>query len=175
MEPRRILLRRTKALALLRDDVHEHAALVLLRNRQRRLELREVVSVDRTHVAKPELLEVGVPEEPALDAAFNLVVDAAEERQLHPMSGVLRRSLHAIVAHVRDEATQHLRKRAGGMRNAHLVVVEDHDQLPCRRREVVERLEACPVHERPVADDRDHLFVRPPRIPRRGKSRRDRD
>ena len=170
----RILLRRRIALPLLCDDMHNDTAFVFLRDREGILESFEIVSIHRADIAEPELLKVSVPEEAAFDTTLDSMVDATKERQFQLVSCTLCRGLHTVVADIRNETAEELRKGSGGTRDAHLVVIENDDQLLRRRREVVERLEARPIHECTVADDRHDMLVRPLRVPCRGESRRDR-
>ena len=158
---RGILLGGGEALALPGDDVNDDAALVFLRDGQGGPQRGEVVPVDRPDVPEAELLEIAVAEEERLRPALQRMVDAAQERELQRVPRLLRRRLHAVVADARDEPAEEAGKAARRLGDAHLVVVEDEDDLARRRRAVVEGLEAGAVDDRRVADHRHHVLARP--------------
>ena len=164
----RILHGRTEAAALARDHVQDHAALLVLGHGQSRLQRLEIVTIDRTEIAQPHLLEIAEPDQHTLEEALHAVNRPNQERQTQDAADALDRRLEAVVTRARDESAEVKRKRPRRLRDGHLIVVEDDDHLRTRRRAVVERLKARAVRNGGVSDDRNHVLLRPLQIARRG-------
>ena len=175
MPARRIGLGRGEPLAFFRNHVYDHAALVFLRHGQGVLERGEVVSVHRPDVAQAELLEERVAEPDGFDHLLEPVVRPAEKGQSQAVPHRLRRRLHAVVAHVRDETPEEFRHRAAAGRYRHRVVIHHEDELLRDGGAVVQGLQGLAVRKRGVPDHRDDMFVAAARVARRRHAERGRE
>ena len=123
----------------------------LLHVAERRDERLDVVAVDRTDVVEAHLLEQGAGQHHALQMLLRTA------RQL-PHGGHLTQDLFAALAKMRIHASrqrprQVVGQRADVLRNRHVVVVQDDQEVRGRRACMVERLEGHTRGKRAVADD----------------------
>ncbi len=120
--------------------------------------VRQVVPVDRAVVAESEFLE----EHRRHDEILESFLDAAGQRLREAALGDHAEQVPevrleaAIVAVARDQG-QVARDRADVRRDAHLVVVEDHDEVGLREAGVVQALVGEAARERAVTDDGDDV------------------
>ncbi len=157
-----VALGRGVAAALLRDGVHDDRAGEVLGPGERELHLLLVVAVDRADVLQAEVLEQALRGDDVLDALLHPVQGAVDRladdgRAVQdPLAPVHELLVAVRGAQGREVVGQPADRRRVGPR----VVVDDDDQRPVRRGDVVERLPGHAAGERAVADDGDHVLLR---------------
>ncbi len=151
-----------EALAFDGRDVHHDGAVGRERLLDGRSQLRDVVAVDDADVGEVELLpeEAGRPE--GLDRLLELRPETLErradagrqfgQRALGAFARLVELRVHAHAVEVAAE-------RADVGRDAHAVVVEDHDDRRTQAAGVVDRLEGDAAGHRAVADHGYDLAV----------------
>ena len=124
-------------------------------------QLRQVVAVDRADVAEAEFFEDDAGDDEGFGGFFELggggddaVADAGDA-----VHQVAQRVAEGVVAAVGDQAVEVTGERADVGRDAHLVVIEDNDEVfggVCRGVESFERDAAA---EGAITDDGDDFFL----------------
>ena len=160
-------------MTLLGVHVHEHRTVVEIAGLlQHALERVEIVSVHRTEVGEPELLEQEVRDEDRLqrieEPAPRLLGEVARG---HVIEDGPCDVLQLAVRRRRAYRLEHPRDGADVRRDAHPVVVED-DDAGLQRADVVQGLPGHPRGECAVADDRDDLLVAALQVARDGHALR---
>jgi hypothetical protein len=161
------------ALALLGDHVQELRALEALDVLQRGDERVEVVPVDRPDVVEAEFLEQRGGHHHALGLLLQALGEFEQRRHgpQHALAHVARLGVE-LAAHELGEVAV---ERAHGRADAHVVVVEDHEQVGVGHARVVERLEGHAGGHRAVADHRDGVAVLALLLGRQRHAQRGRD
>ena len=164
-----------EAAALAGGDVQQHRHRGGAQGAEGVHEERDVVAVERPHVAQAELFENGVAAagEKRLEAALDGVVLLAHPAHAQaPHAVVLEAGLPAVVAGAREHAAEGAREGADGGADGHLVVVEDDEEAGRGVAHVVERFERNAVRDRGVAHDGDDGFAAAAAVARGGEAER---
>ena len=152
------------ALALDRGHMQQHRAADAARRQQCLRQIGQIVAVHRPHVVKAHVLEKrGVGEHRALDALFH-VVDEGVDRlaDQRDMRQKVRQPLLPVhVAHAGAQMGQIAGDEAHVLADAHLIVVEDHDQPVIAASGVAQPLVGQTAGQCAVADHRDGVAVVP--------------
>ena len=154
----RVGLRGRIALALLGHDVQQLRALAVAHVVQRRDERADVMAVHRPDVVEAHLLEQGARQHHALG------VDFRTPGQLPGGGGHAPEHLLGVLAKVlvhlaRQQPGQVVGQRADILRDRHVVVVQDHQQVDVEAAGVVQRFPCEPRAHGAVADDGRHAAV----------------
>ena len=151
------------ALPLVRDHVEHDEALVALQVREDRDQVRDVVAVDRAEVSRAERLEERAARRDGLEQHLLRLLERAVEPRADErdrLQELVEPFLRLVVERAGADAREVLRERADRLRDRHLVVVQDHEQVALLDRPgVVQRLEGDAGRDRRVADDRDGAAV----------------
>ena len=152
-----IRLGRRVALALARDDMQELRPSQLLHIAERGDERLDVVAVDGADVIESHLLEQRAGQHHALQMFLGAAGQFPHGRHLpqHFLAAFAQMRIHAA----RQRPRQIIRQRAHVLRNRHVVVVEDDEQVGRRRARVIERFERHAGGERAIADDGDRAAI----------------
>ena len=153
VEDRSILGARV-AVALLRDHVQELRAFQRLHVRERVRQHVDVVPVDRPDVVEAEFLEQRAGQHHALHVLFPALRELLHRRHLR--QHFLAAPPHRVVEARSEELGEVAVQRAHRLRDRHLVVVEDDEEIGARDAGVVQRLERHAGAHRAVADHGDH-------------------
>ena len=150
--------------------MHDNAALVVARHAQRVFDGAHVVSVHGSDIAQPKGFEKRVAQPDRLDGLLQLVVQSAQEREVHPVAGTFRRRLHAIVAHTRQQTPEKTGERAHVLRDRHGVVVYHEYDLPLERGAGIQGFQRLAIGQGCVADDRHDVAVGGIQVARGGQT-----
>jgi hypothetical protein len=150
---------RREPTSLFGDDVDEPRPLHLANGGERVDERIDVVAVDRTEIPEAELLEEDARGQEVLDALLPLPHERRDpgERRRGIVDHRADCAAQSIIERVALHGDEVLRHRPDVRRDRHLVVVEDHDDVPIRRAGVVQPLVREAAGERPVPKNGDHL------------------
>ena len=149
---------RIVAFALLRMHMHHNRIVQLFRMLQRLNECRDIVTIYRTGIGEAEFLEEGL----MVDELLHRILDALTE--LHQIA-TLRQLLDevgqivfgAVVVGIGAETIEMSADSANVRRDAHLVVVQYHDQWCIDIAGVVQCLIGHAAGEGTIADDSDRV------------------
>src|SRR5688500_14429643 len=153
------VLARRKTFPLLCDDVHEPWSAELSNGDERVHQHVDVVSVDRTEVAEPKLLEQDAGSQKRLQTFFPLSYQRAHTE---PFCGLrfdsgTDRGPEPVVERIALYRREILRHRSDVRCDRHLVVVQDDDEVAAGCTRVVQSLVRQAAGQRPVAEYRDDL------------------
>ena len=135
---------------------------------QVRLQLADIVAVDRPVIVEAKLLEEHPADKPGLDGVFDLVQEAihrvADDR--HADDHLLDFGLDARIKRVGANAVERIGQAAHAGADRHLVVVEHDDELLLQAAGMAEGLQDDTGAKGPVADHRHGMavFVRPQQV-----------
>ena len=165
-----------EALALLRDDVEQHRALVVLGELEGVDERLEIVAVDRAIIRKAHLLEnqagaMAGGKQP-LDRPLDLQCQVLARLAGEALDQLLHAAVQVLVARVGDDVGQVLGDRADVLVDRPLVVVEDDDQALGVVGDVVERLVGDAAGESRIAAKGDHALGATAQVARRRHAQR---
>ena len=118
-----------------------------------------IVPVHRAHVVESELLEERPREDHALEVLMALYGDALQEREVP--EEIAAPAHDAVEVGVREYVGEVLRERPDGLRNRHLVVVEDHEEVLPEAPGVVQCLKGHAARHGAIADDRAGFSPKP--------------
>ena len=160
--------------ALLRDHVQELRPLERLHVGECLCQHVDVVPVDRTDIVEAEFLEQRARQHHALHVLFPALGELLHRRELR--QHFLAAPAHRVVETRREQPREIAVQRAHRLRDRHLVVVEDDEQVGAGDAGVVQRLEGHAGAHRAVADHGDHaaVFVIALRRDRHAERRRNR-
>jgi hypothetical protein len=147
------------ASSLFRYRVHNHRAIEVAGPDQSRFHIDDAVTVDRTDVLQPEVLEHSLRRHDVLDALLDSMQRAVGGPAQHRRSGQdsLTPIEEPLIAISRAQRRQMGRDSADRRRVGPLVVVDDDDHLPVRGAgNVVQRLPGHPTGQRAVTDYGHH-------------------
>ena len=173
----RILLRKVVPLPFLGEGVEQDRPAEVLDMVECLHQKLHVVAVDRAKIPESEFLEDDVGNNQCFDADLDFA------RQLTRFTTQFGNQAEQL-PHVGFDAVVQLTGRYLGqvhvecadvLRNRHLVVVENDDQILVQNSRVVDRFERDTAGERTVAHQRDHLVVIAAEIPGRRHSQRGTD
>ena len=138
------------------------------------ISVSRIVAVDRADVVEAELLEQRAGKHHALHVLFPALGELLHRRQLG--EHFLAAAADGVVGAAGQQPREVIIERADRLRDRHVVVVEDHQQVGAGGAGIVERLERHPGAHRAVADHRDHgpLLALQPRGDGHAERRRDR-
>ena len=139
------------------DDVEQLRPAQLLDVPQRGDERLDVVAVDGSDVIEPHFLEQRAGQHHALQMLFRAARKLPDGRHLpqHLLAALAQMRIHAPG----QCAGEIIRQSAHVLRNRHVVVVQDDQEIRRQRAGMIERLERHARGQRAVADDRDRASI----------------